>query len=147
MKKGCIVLLLLLLGGLATVVCLIGRPHFVVSAQPVDYTHLGEYDKKDVPPFAQNIYRACYTHWQVGEWAWRCDVPPDCDESLRQWLAEKGGSPRDVATVSKPYHMEVPEWWNMPSDARLVSNRELEFTRMSMWYSTSENRIWIFYEQ
>ena len=147
MKKGCCLLLLFLLAGLAAVVFLVGNPHTSVSSEPVSYSALEEYDKKDVPPFAQNIYKAGYAHWQVGEWAWRCDVPPDCEDLLRQWLAEKGGTPRDISVVCRPDDMSPPEWWNMPSDARLVSNRDLEFTRMSMWYSRTENRVWIFYEQ
>lgn len=147
MKKGCCLLLLILLGGLISLVLLVGKPHMTVATTPVSYSALEEYDKKDVPPFAQNIYRACYAHWQVGEWAWRCDVPPDCEELLRQWLAEKGGTPRDVSMFCCPDDMPPPEWWNMPPDARLVSNRDLEFTRMSMWYSPTANRVWIFYEQ
>lgn len=147
MKKGCCLLLLFLLAGLVAVVFLVGKPHTSEATEPVSYSALGEYDKKDVPPFAQNIYKASYAHWQVGEWAWRCDVPPDCEDLLRQWLAEKGGTPRDISAVCRPDDMSPPEWWNMPPDARLVSNRDLEFTRMSMWYSRTENRVWIFYEQ
>lgn len=147
MKKGCCLSLLILLGGLIALVLLVGKTHMTVATTPVSYSALEEYDKKDVPPFAQNIYRACYAHWQVGEWAWRCDVPPDCEELLRQWLAEKGGTPRNVSMFCCPDDMPPPEWWNMPPDARLVSNRDLKFTRMSMWYSPTANRVWIFYEQ
>jgi hypothetical protein len=74
-----------------------------------------------------------------------------CATGLRGPLASvagvEGGNTRDISAVCRPDDMSPPEWWNMPPDARLVSNRDLEFTRMSMWYSRTENRVWIFYEQ
>ena len=147
MKKGCCLLLLFLLAGLVAVVFLVGNPHTSVHSEPVSYSALEEYDKKDVPPFAQKIYKASYAHWQVGEWAWCFDIPPGSEEQLKQWVNAKGGRARDVAQSCELTELTPPEWWTRPADARLVSNRELEFTRMSMWFSPSQNRVWILYEQ
>lgn len=150
MKKACLivalvpVLLLLVLVGL-----LLGPAGEVteLALAPVPYSQLHAYDRKDVPPFAQNIYRAVYAHWQVGEWAWCFDIPPGSEEQLKQWVNAKGGSPRDVAQSCELTEFSPPVWWARPADARLVSNRNLELTRMSMWFSPSLNRVWILYEQ
>ena len=150
MKKTCLILALIPVLLLLTVVGLLLGPAgevAEVATAPVSYRQLHVDDRKDVPPFAQNIYRAVYAHWQVGEWAWCFDIPPGSEEQLKQWVNAKGGRARDVAQCCELTELTPPAWWTRPADARLVSNRELEFTRMSMWFSPSQNRVWILYEQ
>lgn len=151
MNKGCLgcmgVMVALVLGAFVFCIFMVGREHQTVAKAPVEYALLDEYEMKDVPPFASSIYKASRTHWQVGEWAWRFDVPPDSEEPLKQWLAGKGGQPRAV-TQCGTLDMAPPPWWKQPADARLVSNRDIEHgVRMSMWFSPSQSRVWILYEQ
>lgn len=144
MKRGC--LLILAAAVLIAVVLLFARQgHEQPYAAPVSYAELDASEQDDVPAFASCIRRASYAHWQVGEWAWCFDVPAAGEELLKQWLAEKGGAPRNVAYVCKPYHLSPPDWWCMPPDARLVSNRDLGGVYMSMWYSAMLNRVWVLY--
>jgi len=151
MNKGCLGCLgpavALVLGAFIFIVFLAGREWQTTAVKPMEYALLDEYEEKDVPPFASNIYKATWTHWQVGEWAWRFDVPPDSEEELKLWLAGIGGQPR-AANQCGVLDMAPPSWWARPEDARLVSNRDMERgVRMSMWFSPSQCRVWILYEQ
>lgn len=151
-RKGCFILLcvvvlpVVVLGLILSL--LVGKEQQSAATAPVTYERLHPDDKNDVPPFAANIYKACWTHWQVGEWAWCFDVPPDSEEVLREWVRAKGGEPMDVGENFSCCHMEPPEWWRRPADARLVSYRLLEHgVSMRMWYSSTAHRVWIMYAQ
>lgn len=117
------------------------------AQEPVAYDQLGEAAQEALPPFAHSIYAAQYAHWQVGEWAWRFDVPPGSETQLRLWVNSLGGQAVAASQPERISHMKPPIWWTKPADARLVSNRRLDARRMSMWFSPSQNRVWILYSK
>ena len=149
MKKVCLLLLPVVLAlPFVLFACWLAKDDEQVAVVPVAYAQLDEYDREQVPSFASHIYRASYAHWQVGERAWRFDVPPGCEASLKKWVVGKGGQPRNVAQYNALSNMTPPDWWSRPADARLVSNRYLpQGVSMSMWYSASQNRVWLLYCQ
>ncbi|MBR5886932.1 MAG: hypothetical protein IKZ07_01865 [Akkermansia sp.] len=152
MKKSCILLALLPLivvpGGFVFFFNLIGETIKEVAEEPVPYSCLHEPEQDSVPPFARNIYRAYYAHWQVFECAWRFDMPPGNEDQLKQWVNAKGGQAVNVAQFCELRELPPPSWWSRPADARLVSNRQLDGgLHMSMWFSGSANRVWILYER
>ncbi len=112
---------------------------------PMAYRQLSEAEQEALPPFAHRIYAAQYAHWQVGEWAWRFDVPPGSETQLRLWVGTLGGQAVAASSPGSLSHMKPPIWWSKPADARLVSNRRLDARRMSMWFSPSQNRVWLLY--
>ena len=148
MKKSCMFgALLLMFLPLAAVVWWFCSCEETTEASYPSYHQLSESAQDDVPPFAGNIHLADYAHWQVGEWARRFDIPPGSEAALREWVNTKGGQAVDVAQYCLLSEMTAPDWWAKPADARLVSNRRLESRRMSIWFSPSQNRVWILYKQ
>ena len=149
MKKGVLLLLaVVLVLPVVLFACLKLTESVTVYRAPVEYAALDDGDKADVPPFATSIHSATYSDWQVGEWAWRFDMPADDESALREWVAGKGGQSRDVSQAGQIFHMVPPEWWTMPPDARLVSCRDIGQGRsMSIWCSRIENRVWILYRR
>jgi hypothetical protein len=149
MKKGVLLLLaVVLVLPVVLFACLKLTESVTVHRATVEYAALDDGDKADVPPFATSIHSATYSDWQVGEWAWRFDLPADDEAALREWVAGKGGRPLDVSQARGIYHMKPPAWWAMPPDARLVSHRDIGQGRsMSIWCSRTENRVWILYRR
>ena len=115
-----------------------------IHQSPVAYAGLEEYERDEVPPFAQAIYRASYADWQVGEWIWCFDVPRDSEDALLAWAAQQPGK-ETSHTAGDVAHLEAPEWWKRPADARLLCRREEEYRFMSLWYSTGAGRCWLLY--
>lgn len=146
--------LLILVGGIAVMlagVCWLLSSGDDAAMQihhtPVAYLDLEDYEKDDVPPFAYNIYRASFVDWQVGEWAWRFDVPAGSEAQLKEWCAAIKGKELQTVLGAGLFHLEAPEWWARPADAQLILGCEKVPQPLSVmvWFSPSQNRVWIRY--